>query len=154
MYLLTLRVTRARLAHHINDSEMKMLKSELFDVWINLKKAIHASSRIPAIKQGEVWWCAMGENVGIEINGKNQVFSRPVLIFKKLSRFGFVGIPLTSQPHSGCWYVPFNFQGKTSIAVLSQIRTFSVLRLYRRMGTLPESDLRMIKEGFLRLYGN
>lgn len=94
----------------------------------------------------------MGENVDVEINGKNEVFSRPVLIYKKLSRFGFLGIPLTTQKHEGDWYVSFVFKDKTSIAVLSQVRTFSVLRLYRRMGTIPESDFNLVTTGFNKLY--
>lgn len=124
-----------------------------FDEWIELKKNIHSSHRIPAIKEGEIWWCAMGENVGIEINGKHEVFSRPILVFKKLSRLGFLGIPLTTQQHTGNWYIPFVFQNKTSIAVLSQARTISTLRLYRRMGTLPDTDFQLIVQGFNKLYG-
>lgn len=53
-----------------------------FDEWNEVKKNTHSFGRVPAIKKGEIWWCAMGENVGVEINGKSEVFSRPVLIFK------------------------------------------------------------------------
>ncbi len=129
------------------------MEEKRFDEWNEVKKNTYGLRRMPAIKEGEIWWCAIGENVGVEINGKSEVFSRPVLVLKKLSSFGFMGIPLTSQMHEGDWYVPFAFQGKTSVAVLSQTRTFSVLRLYRRMGTLPESDLDAIAIGFDRLYG-
>ena len=129
------------------------MEEKRFDEWNEVKKNTHGLRRMPAIKEGEIWWCAIGENVGVEINGKSEVFSRPVLVLKKLSRFGFMGIPLTSQMHEGDWYVPFVFQGKTSVAVLSQARTFSVLRLCRRMGTLPESDLDAVAIGFDRLYG-
>ncbi len=123
-----------------------------FDEWNELKKDKHSSSRVPAIKEGEIWWCAMGENVGVEINGKNELFSRPVLVFKKLSRLGFLEIPLTTQKHDGDWYVPFIFKDKTSTAVLSQVRTFSALRLYRRMGTLTETDFDLVVAGFNKLY--
>lgn len=119
---------------------------------MGVKENIHNFGRLAAIKEGEIWWCAMGENVDVEINGKNEVFSRPVLIYKKLSRFGFLGIPLTTQKHEGDWYVSFVFKDKTSIAVLSQVRTFSVLRLYRRMGTIPESDFNLVTTGFNKLY--
>ncbi len=124
-----------------------------FDEWNELKKRTNRSGRIPTIKEGEIWWCAVGKNVGVEINGKNEAFSRPVLVFKKLSRFGFMGIPLTSQSHEGDWYVPFIFQGKISTAVLAQARTCSVLRLYCRMGTLSESDFGLVVDGFNKLYG-
>lgn len=123
-----------------------------FGEWIGCKEILHNTGRLPAIKEGEIWWCAMGENIGVEINGKNDVFSRPVLVFKKLSRFGFVGIPLTSQTHEGDWYIKFRFQNKNEIAVLAQVRVFSVSRLYSKMGRVDETDLARIKEGFRSLY--
>lgn len=123
-----------------------------FLAWMGLKENIHNVGRTPAIKEGEIWWAAVGENVGVEINGKNDVFSRPVLVFKKLSRYGFMAIPLTSQKHKGDWYIPFRFKKKISIASLAQARTMSVSRLYRRMGTIPDTDLELVREGFRKLY--
>ena len=123
-----------------------------FPTWMRLKQNIHNVGRLPAIKEGEIWWAAVGENIGVEINGKNDVFSRPVLVFKKLSRYGFMAIPLTSQKHEGDWYISFEFKKKVSIASLAQARTMSVSRLYRRMGTIPNTDLELVREGFQRLY--
>ena len=59
----------------------------------------------------------MGENVGIEINGKGKRFLRPVLILKKLSKNGFLGVPLTSQEHKGNWYANFIFLDKKQFAM-------------------------------------
>ena len=129
-----------------------MTDKKRFDEWNNVKKITHDSSRVPAIKQGEVWWCAVGQNIGVEIDGKGSKFVRPVLVFKKLSRLGFLGIPLTTQEHDGDWYVPFVFQNKQQFAVLSQVKAFSVLRAYRRMGTIPESDFDLVVSNFGRLY--
>lgn len=113
---------------------------------------MHDVGRVPAVKDGEVWWCAMGENVGVEINGKSNTFARPVLIFKKLSRYGFLAIPLTSQPHVGSWYASFRFQGKEQVAVLAQIRVISVARLYRKIGSIDDNDKTVIREAFRALY--
>lgn len=123
-----------------------------FDGWIIVKENMHNAGRVPDIREGEIWWCAVGENVGVEINGKNDVFSRPVLILKKLSRYGFLGVPLTSQEHIGSWYVSFEFKNKKQYASLAQIRVLSVCRLYRKMGMVPESDLEIVKNGFRKLY--
>lgn len=125
---------------------------EEFREWTLIKARIHAHGSVPWINEGEVWWTAVGKNVGVEINGKSAVFSRPVLIYKKLNRNSFLGIPLTTQFHDGDWYVPFEFQGKTSRAVLSQMRTMSTLRLYRRMGRVTDTDMAIIKRGLDRLY--
>ena len=38
-----------------------------------LQGDLYNTGRVPAIKEGEIWWCAMGENIGVEINGKNEI---------------------------------------------------------------------------------
>lgn len=123
-----------------------------FDEWNGTKKDLHFEGTFRTVKEGEVWWCAIGENVGVEINGKSETFARPVVILKKLSRYGFMGVPLTSQPHEGSWYATFEFKGKKQVAVLAQARVLSVFRLYKKMGTLPNSDYMIVKNGFRRLY--
>lgn len=125
---------------------MQEYQQKNFEGWIKLKEKIHYGNSTPKITEGDVWWCSCGENVGVEINGKNRLFSRPVLVYKKLSRYGFIGVPLTSQRKTGSWYVNFVFQDKEQTAVLSQIRTFSVSRLSSRMGVLDASDMNRIKE--------
>ncbi len=130
----------------------KIQEEKRFDEWIGVKSHIHFNGRIRNIKDGDIWWCAMGENVGVEINGKNNEFSRPILVMKKMNRFGFMGIPLTSQKHEGSWYVSFEFKGKEQIAALAQARTVSVFRLYKKMGSVPNSDLELVRDGFRKLY--
>lgn len=123
-----------------------------FDDWIGVKADLHYAGIFRNIKEGEVWWCSIGENVGVEINGKQEFFLRPVLVLRKLSRFGFMGVPLTSQLHQGSWYVPFEFKGKQQNAVLVQARVLSVYRLKRKMGIVPNSDLELVRKGFRELY--
>jgi len=128
-------------------------KNELFDAWNIYKKRLDAVGRTPAIKDGEVWWGAVGKNIGSEINGKNEKFSRPILVLRKLSRYTFMGIPLTSQEKEGDWFVRFTFKDKIEYAAICQARVFSVSRLYTKIGTLPKSDLELVQDGFLKLYG-
>lgn len=59
---------------------------------------------------------------------------------------------MTTQPHSGSWYIKIRFQKRHIWAVLSQIRVFSVLRLYDRMGQIDETDMFKIKNGLANLY--
>jgi hypothetical protein len=63
-----------------------------------------------------------------------------------------MGIPLTSQHHIGNWYVPFVFKDRLEVAVLAQARVMSVARLYKRMGTIPDSDFETVRQGFAKLY--
>lgn len=130
---------------------MKLVKK--FLEWIKLKEKLHLKEHKPPLfNDGEVWWCAMGENVGIEINGKGVAFSRPVYVYKKLSREGFLGIPLSTSLKKGTWYVEVSFQGRNSVANLAQCRVFSFQRMYEKMGALDDSDRGRIKDGFIALY--
>ena len=134
--------------------ENKLNKHELLKKWFPVKEAKHniTPTKIPRIANGEVWWAAVGENVGIEINGKSEYYSRPVIVFKKLSHLGFMGIPLSTQEHNGSWYVNFRFQGKEVYAALSQAKVFSTARLYTRLGQVAEDDMAKVKNGFCNLY--
>ncbi|MBQ9017975.1 type II toxin-antitoxin system PemK/MazF family toxin [Candidatus Saccharibacteria bacterium] len=131
-----------------------MEKHELLRHWNVAKENLHnlPERKIQLVRDGEVWWVGIGENVGVEINGKSEYFSRPVLVLKKLSRFGFMGVPLTSQEHNGKWYAAFEFKGIKETAVLSQARVYSASRLYSRIGQVPDSDLELVRDGFLELY--
>lgn len=130
---------------------MSIIKN--FLEWIGLKEKIHNQSSCPTFyKEGDIWWCAIGENVGIEINGKGTMFSRPVYVYKKFSKNGFLGMPLSTKNKAGSWYVEISFQDKKSIVNLSQIRAFSSSRLYEKMGALDDNDRAKIKNGFIRLY--
>lgn len=93
-------------------------KIKNYSEWMGIKSQINNNAPKRAFKEGEVWWSAVGENIGVEIDGKSKKYSRPVLIFKKHSSLFFTGIPLTSQSHDGSWYAKFEFQGKTEFAVL------------------------------------
>ncbi|MBQ8992356.1 type II toxin-antitoxin system PemK/MazF family toxin [Candidatus Saccharibacteria bacterium] len=123
--------------------------------WTTTKNQLRKRARVTGIKEGEIWWCAVGENIGVEINGKNSIFERPVLVFSKISRLGFVGIPLTSQKKEGDWYLHFKNQGKDEYAALTQIRFFSVHRVYRRLGQIDDEDYSRIAQGLSKvLFGN
>ena len=54
------------------------LNKKRFPEWMKLKEKLHRIGRIRTIHEGEVWWAAVGENIGVEINGKNEGFTRPV----------------------------------------------------------------------------
>lgn len=122
-----------------------------FNGWIILKEKLHKTRQPRTVSEGDIWWCAVGENVGVEINGKGHLFARPVLVLVKFGKYSFMGIPLTSKKHEGSWYVSFNFKEKQETAVLAQIETVSVARLYRKMGTVPDTDLDAVRNGLVSL---
>ena len=122
-----------------------------FNGWMKIKEDVHRRGVKPTIENGEIWWSSIGENVGTEICGKGKTFSRPVIVFKKLDKYSFWAIPLTSKLHKGSWYVPFKFDDRDEIAVVSQIEYMSVFRLNRKMGQLSNMDYQKVYTGFCRL---
>lgn len=134
----------------MEDDSLEM--SEEFDNWNKVKMHLELHGRQPNPAQGEIWWAGVGRNLGSEINGKNEVFSRPILIYKKLSRYKYMAVPLTSKEHIGSWYVNFVQNGKNQTAVLSDARIMSIKRLYSRLGKVDESDMQKIRQAFIELY--
>ena len=123
-----------------------------FEKWMGLKKKIHFGNSAPKITEGDIWWCGCGENVGVEINGKSSRFSRPVLIMKKLSHEGFMGIPLTFTRKTGTWYAEFEFLNKKQYAAICQARVMSSSRFYSKIGQIPVLDLETVRKAFIELY--
>ncbi len=123
-----------------------------FKQWLLLKEKLHyAAKPVPFINEGEIWWCSVGINVGHEIDGKSELFVRPVLIFKKLSEDTFWGIPGTTQNKNGNWFVDVIFQEKKQVFILAEIRSLSVRRLDKRIGTLSEDNMAKIINAFIGL---
>ena len=47
--------------------------------------------------EGQVWWVALGKNISHEMDGKHDLFERPVLVLKKYSKEMCFVLPLTTQ---------------------------------------------------------
>lgn len=124
-----------------------------FDRWNEKKRAIDAAShQPPLVSEGDLWWCATGENIGTETSGKGNDFTRPVVVLKKFGRVSFLGIPTTTQRQKGSWYVIFKHKGIDETAMLNQARVFSYKRLHSKMGTLDDQDFKNVKEAYIRLF--
>ena len=94
----------------------------------------------------------MGENVGSEINGKSEIFTRPIFIFKKYDKYSFLGLPLSTKTKIGSWYVPINFLGKSQVVVLRQGRVFDYRRLKEKMGELEIIEVSSVRDAYFVLH--
>ena len=65
---------------------MNKLGRKNFNGWILVKKRLHYTKTLRTFNTGEIWWCAVGENVGSEICGKGRTFARPVVIVRNANR--------------------------------------------------------------------
>lgn len=121
--------------------------------WFGLKEKLHnIKSLPPLVKERDLWWVSFGENIGSEINGKSNLFSRPGLILKKLSREFYLVAPTTSQKKIGSWYVEIKQENKAMYVCLHQIRAIDYRRLSSRSGQTDSDDFDKVKTAFLKLY--
>lgn len=128
------------------------MEGKRFEEWIEVKSDLHELAIVRRMREGEIWWCALGENVGVEINGKSKTFARPVLILRKLGRYSFMGVPSTSKEHEGSWYAKFYFRSVAQYAALAQARVISVFRLYKKIGEADRQDIFLVRDKFRQLY--
>jgi len=64
--------------------------------WHAKKSLINGNNSKPLFYEREVWWVAIGHNVGNEEDGKGRDFARPVLIIRKFNKSLFYGLPLST----------------------------------------------------------
>jgi len=125
-----------------------------FERWNIQKKKINENTKniLPKIK--EVWWLSIGLNVGVEEDGKNNNFERPVLVVKVFNRQCFLGIPITSIDKSNKkYYFPIVRNQNKYFLILSQIRLFSSKRLSRIIYKVDNQDFFRIKKVLRKAVG-
>ncbi|HEY4476399.1 MAG TPA: type II toxin-antitoxin system PemK/MazF family toxin [Candidatus Paceibacterota bacterium] len=127
---------------------------KVFDSWNSDKKLIHFSEASPPyFKEREIWWCALGVNVGVETDGKNDNFERPVLLLAGFNKEMAWVLPITSRSNKSRFYYPLEYEGQKQWIILSQIRTISTKRLLRKIRVLSEEEFGPIVNliiGFLK----
>ena len=116
------------------------LYQDSFDAWNTLKKRLNKKEKIIKFSNGNIYFMSIGKNIGYESYGKDQLFLRPVLVYKKLSKTTFLGIPLTSKQREGSYYFSFNYKkDKTSTAMFNQIRVFDIRRSEYLSGSINKN---------------
>ena len=108
--------------------------------------------KAPFVSEGQIFWCHLGENIGTEISGKSDRYTRPVIIAKKLSHSTFLVIPTSTKIKTGSWFVFFTHQNKERVACLHQIRVIDYKRLQTLIGKIDSEDFEKIKFGLKGLY--
>ena len=102
-----------------------MLRVNRFLEWTGLKQELHHGTQSPPLASaGDIWWASIGENVSSEINGKSRLFSRPIIIFKKLAHGFYFVIPTTTKSEVG----------------FHQARAIDHRRFSTKLGQLDDSD--------------
>lgn len=118
-----------------------------FDDWNEHKKRVHKRNDAPFHHERELWWCALGLNVGSEQDGSGTEYRRPVLILKGLSAETCLAIPLTtSTRHHPLRPSIGKVEDKEARALLSQMRVIDAKRLVRKIGYLDKTIFAEIRK--------
>jgi mRNA interferase MazF len=111
-----------------------------------LKKYLHP-------KEKEVWWCSIGVNIGTEIYGKGNDFTRPILIINAENSESVIGIPLSSKlKNSNFSKIIKTINGKLHAALVGQIRIFDKRRLLTKITEIEEKEYLELQKIFEKLY--
>ncbi len=130
-----------------------MADLQAFDDWNDKKKRLHASRPNILFKEGQIWWCSLGVNVGEEVLGKGPMYLRPAIVLRKVTHTSCVVIPTTTQAKYGSWYYPLEINNLKRWAMMHQIRYISSKRLRNRESTIPSVDFRALKKALVKFYG-
>ncbi len=115
-----------------------------FDEWNRVKKIVEEKDRVK-YSAGDVWMVHVGENVGVEEGGKGDDFMRPVVVIKKFNNSFCICVPLSTTRKTGIYYHQFEFQKKTSNALLSHVKSIDVKRFRYRLGRISAKHLEELK---------
>lgn len=128
------------------DQDIKYIKN--YDKWNQRKKTLY-NKILPDsffFLEREIWWASVGVNVGHEIDGKNDDFARPVLIFKKISEDTLWALPLSSAEKEGNYFYNIMQGGKKRVVLLLQIRFISANRLLQLISRIDENEFALIQD--------
>ncbi len=118
-----------------------------FSQWNIFKQRLESQAIDPSLyfHEREVWWCSTGINIGVEADGKNEHFERPVLILKKFNGYMLWVVPLTSKERINPHFCRITHNKGVSFACLSQLRTISTKRLLRKIGMISNEDFNAVR---------
>lgn len=130
----------------------KYIKS--FDHWNVVKQQVQNRVWSSFVREGDIWFCSVGVNIGYEEDGKNEFFERPVLIVRQLATGYFWGVPLTSNERCGKYFCTLHVRGKSNTALLMQLRIFDCRRLQRKIDSISLAQVARVKQSISDILWN
>ncbi len=119
-----------------------------FDGWNTKKKETHKQTSAPFCYPREVWWCALGMNVGAETDGKNDNFERPVLVLRVYNKETLLVLPITSKEKNDAFHCAVRVKIGTVWIKLTQARVISNRRLLRKVDVLSIEEFERVQKTF------
>ena len=124
-----------------------------FKRWHTKKSGIHNDQHVRVFfNEREIWWCALGANVGYEQDGKGDDFMRPIIVLKQFNKEVFWALPLTTQVKVGKYYFPIDLgDGKGRRVILSQLRLVDAKRLKEKLSVVPKKQFQELRKAITAL---
>lgn len=124
-----------------------------FDLWHKQKKHLNKHKAHKYFRTREIVLIRAGLNVGIESNGKGDLFLRPVVIMRKISQNMAIVVPLTTKVKDNAWFQhSFIFKSKKSAAVITQLKCIDGARVFKKIGMMPIDEFNQIKLMLVQLF--
>lgn len=118
-----------------------------FDSWNENKKLVHRKAENKFYHEREVWWCALGLNIGFEQDGTGTDWERPVLIMKGFSKDVCLVIPLTTSTKKNRYHVALGkVNGREAYAIISQVRLVDTKRLINKISYIDQELFETIRK--------
>ena len=112
------------------------------------KTKIENEGIAPIFHVRDIWWCALGANIGVEEDGKNEFHERPILVLRKYNDESLFVLPMSKQKKIGIHYCSFIQNEVESFVLMSQAKYISSKRLLRRMSRLNVETFESVNEAY------
>ncbi len=124
-----------------------------FDKWNEIAKSVDLNNKNREVffREQEIWWCSVDVNIGSEIDGKNDLFERPVLIIRKINSELIFVAPLTTKIVENKLRVNVKCADIDSQILLNQCKTISTRRLLRNIGFVKKKVFQEVIINLIRL---
>lgn len=122
-----------------------------FAGWAKVAEEVEKRERKTDIKQGAIYWANLGVNIGSELVGKGNDFSRPVLVLEKFNQRMVLAMPITSQIYNRRGYCEIVVAGKMERLVLEQARPVDILRIGDFLDEVAPDELEKIWKHWAKL---
>jgi mRNA interferase MazF len=126
---------------------IKLMKKD-FTRWHEVKEKVdNLDSTNHYFNERDIWWCYCGVNIGMEQDGKGDMFLRPVLVFKKFNRRLCWVLPLSTRVSKGDFFFPLLSESNTiRMAIIPQMRMIDIKRLINKIDLISNQEYGYIKE--------
>ena len=138
----------------INNQKNNNNENNIFEKWNQVKQKIENKDVKKYCKRKEIWWCSLGKNIGVEMDGKNENFERPCLIMKVYNLESIFVFPITTKNlKKNIYNLNVKLKNKKEefkqvFIKLNQGRTISNKRLLRKIDKIDNLNFQNIKKRF------